>query len=161
MNLKLAAFVFFAMTLTGLLHAQTQQIDVKNAWVRTAVPGQSATGAFMTITHKDGARLLRGASSAAGLVEIHEMKMEGDVMKMRALPQGIELPAGKAVELAPGGYHLMLLDLKSALPKDATVPVTLWFKDANGVESKVDLKLPVAASPPGGKAGEAAGMHKH
>ena len=161
MNLKLAPFVFFAMTVAGSLHAQTQGIDVKNAWVRTAVPGQSATGAFLTITHKEGARLVRVTSPVAGVTEIHEMKMEGDVMKMRAVADGVELPAGKAVELAPGGYHLMLMDLKAALPKDAIVPVTLWFRDAKGAESKVDLKLPVAAHSPSGKVGEAAGAHKH
>ena len=161
MNLKLAPFVFFAMTVAGSLHAQTQGIDVKNAWVRTAVPGQSATGAFLTITHKEGARLVRGTSPVAGVTEIHEMKMEGDVMKMRAVADGVELPAGKAVELAPGGYHLMLMDLKAALPKDAIVPVTLWFRDAKGAESKVDLKLPVAAHSPSGKVGDAAGAHKH
>ena len=161
MNLKLASFVFFAMTVAGSLHAQTQGIDVKNAWVRTAVPGQSATGAFLTITHKEGARLVRGTSPVAGVTEIHEMKMEGDVMKMRAVADGVELPAGKAVELAPGGYHLMLMDLKVALPKDAIVPVTLWFRDAKGAESKVDLKLPVAAHSPSGKVGDAAGAHKH
>lgn len=161
MNLKLAPFVFFAMTVAGSLHAQTQGIDVKNAWVRTAVPGQSATGAFLTITHKEGARLVRVTSPVAGVTEIHEMKMEGDVMKMRAVADGVELPAGKAVELAPGGYHLMLMDLKAALPKDAIVPVTLWFRDAKGAESKVDLKLPVAAHSASGKVGEAAGAHKH
>ena len=161
MNLKLAPFVFFAMTVAGSLHAQTQGIDVKNAWVRTAVPGQSATGAFLTITHKEGARLVRVTSPVAGVTEIHEMKMEGDVMKMRAVADGVELPAGKAVELAPGGYHLMLMDLKAALPKDAIVPVTLWFRDAKGAESKVDLKLPVAAHSPSGKVGDAAGAHKH
>ena len=161
MNLKLALFVFFAMTVAGSLHAQTQGIDVKNAWVRTAVPGQSATGAFLTITHKEGARLVRVTSPVAGVTEIHEMKMEGDVMKMRAVADGVELPAGKAVELAPGGYHLMLMDLKAALPKDAIVPVTLWFRDAKGAESKVDLKLPVAAHSASGKVGEAAGAHKH
>ena len=161
MNLKLAPFVFFAMTVAGSLHAQMHVVDVKNAWVRTAVPGQSATGAFLTITHKEGARLVRGTSPVAGVTEIHEMTMEGDVMKMRAVADGVELPAGKAVELAPGGYHLMLMDLKAALPKDAIVPVTLWFRDAKGAESKVDLKLPVAAHSPSGKVGDAAGAHKH
>jgi periplasmic copper chaperone A len=153
----LAAFVFVSST--GI--AQTQLIEVKNAWVRTAVPGQTATGAFMTITHKDGARLVRGVSPVAGVTEIHEMKMEGDVMKMRALPQGVELPAGRAVDLVPGGYHIMLMDLKNPLPKDAVVPITLWFKDAKGVESQMELKLPVAARAPNAKPGAAMSEHKH
>ncbi len=156
-----AVAAFILVSFAGVTVAQTAVIEIKNAWVRTAVPGQSATGAFMTITHKDGARLVRGASPIAGVTEIHEMKMEGDVMKMRALPQGVDLPAGRSVDLAPGGYHIMLMDLKGALPKDSVVPITLWFKDAKGVESQLELKLPVAARAPDGKAGGAMSEHKH
>lgn len=75
------------------------------------------------------------------------MKMDGDVMKMRALPV-LDLPAGKTVELKPGGYHIMLLDLKAPLAKDTTVPVTLTFKDAKGTESKQELNLPVGTTAP-------------
>ena len=102
----------------------------------------------MTLTHKDGARLVRASSAVAAVTEIHQMKMEGDVMKMREMAQGLNLPAGRPVELAPGGNHLMLMDLKGALAKDTLVPVTLWFKDANGVETKLELNLPVAMSAP-------------
>jgi periplasmic copper chaperone A len=147
-RITLLAVAASAMAMAGSALAQTAVIEVKNAWVRAAVPGQSATGAFMTITHKDGARLVRGTSPIAGVTEIHQMKMEGDVMKMRDMAQGMNLPAGRAVELAPGGNHLMLMDLKGALAKDTLVPVTLWFKDANGVESKLELNLPVALSAP-------------
>lgn len=132
----------------GAALAQAASIEVKNAWVRAAVPGQTATGAFMTLTHKDGARLVRASSAVAAVTEIHQMKMEGDVMKMREMAQGLNLPAGRPVELAPGGNHLMLMDLKGALAKDTLVPVTLWFKDANGVETKLELNLPVAMSAP-------------
>ena len=128
--------------------AQAQTINVKDAWVRTTVPGQKATGAFMKITAKEGTRLVGASTPVAGVAEVHEMKMDGDVMKMRAVPV-LELPAGKTVELKPGGFHVMLMDLKAALPKDSTVPLTLLFKDAKGVESKLELKLPVAASAPG------------
>jgi periplasmic copper chaperone A len=162
MKLKLITLLTLSSLLaTGSAVSQTAVIDVKNAWVRTAVPGQTATGAFMTITHKDGARLVRGASPVAGVTEIHEMKMEGDIMKMRALPLGLDLPAGRSVDLAPGGYHIMLMDLKGALPKDSTVPITLWFKDAKGVETSLELQLPVAARAPNAKAGPAAPEHKH
>ena len=116
-------------------------------WVRTSVPGQMATGAFMKITSKDGARLVSASSPVAGVTEVHEMKMDGGVMKMRALQDGLDLPAGKTVELKPGGYHVMLMDLKSTLTKNGTVPLTLVFKDAKGVESRVELKLPVATAP--------------
>lgn len=128
--------------------AQAQSVDVKDAWARATVPGQKATGAFMKLTSKDGSRLVGAASPVAGVVEVHEMKMEGDVMRMRAIA-GLDLPAGKAVELKPGGYHVMLLDLKTALRKDSSIPLTLVFKDAKGVESKVEVSLPVLTLAPG------------
>lgn len=143
MKLKLLAAI---MTLAcSALYAQT--VDVKDAWVRSTVPGQKGSGAFMKLTAKNGARLVGASSPVAGIAEVHEMKMEGDVMTMRALPV-LDLPAGKTVELKPGGYHLMLMDLKQPLPKDSTVPLTLRFKDAKGAESKLELKLPVSASAP-------------
>ena len=114
--------------------------------MRASVQGQSATGAFMSITATDTTRLMGGVSPVAGVVEVHEMKMDGGVMKMRAVEGGLEIAAGKTVELKSGGYHVMLMDLKAALPKASTVPLTLVFKDAKGVESRLELKLPVAMS---------------
>lgn len=144
--------------------AWAQAVDVKNAWARATVQGQQATGAFMQLTAKDGAKLISVSSPVAGVVEVHEMKMDGDVMKMRAVQGGLELPAGKAVELKPGGYHVMLMDLKVALQKDTTIPMTLVFKDAKGAESKMELKVPVSTATPGAKAGDMPamghGMHK-
>ncbi len=153
------------ITLTLLLalasaFAQAQTPEVKDAWVRTAVPGQSGTGAFMTITAKDGAKLVGASSPVAGVAEVHEMKMEGDVMRMRAVP-ALDLPAGKTVQLKPGGYHVMLMELKQALPKGSTVPLTLTFRDARGQESKLALKLPVAATAPGAAMPGHAGGHRH
>lgn len=112
----------------------------------------------MTLTAKDASKLVAVASPAAAAVEVHEMKMAGDVMTMRAVPNGLELPSGKAVELSPGGYHIMLMDLKAALPKDSSIALTLTFKDGKGVESKVELKVPVATANPSGKT-QAAGHH--
>jgi periplasmic copper chaperone A len=132
---------------TAQAQAADAAINIKDAWVRTTVPGQRATGAFMKITAKEGTRLVGASTPVAGVVEVHEMKMDGDIMKMRGLP-GLELPAGKTVELKPGGLHVMLMDLKAALPKDSTVPLTLLFKDAKGVESRMELKLPVSAVAP-------------
>ncbi len=152
------AAAFLALTCASLA-AHAQAVDVKNAWVRTTVPGQKATGAFMTITAKDGAKFVGASSPVAGVTEVHEMKMEGDIMRMKAVAGGLDLPAGKAVELKPGGYHVMLMDLKAALPKDTTVPLTLVFKDAKGIESKVELKVSVAAVAPVGK--PAVDAHKH
>lgn len=126
--------------------AQAQSVEVKDAWIRTSVQGQMSTGAFMKITARENMKLVSVSTPVAGVAEVHEMKMEGDVMKMRAVKGGLDLPAGKTVELSPGGYHLMVMDLKAALPKGSTVPFTLVFKDAKGVESKVELKVPVALS---------------
>ena len=127
-------------------------VDVKNAWARATVKGQMATGAFMTLTSKTGTRLVGASSPVAGITEVHEMKMENDVMKMAEVKGGLELPAGKAVELRPGGYHIMLMDLKQPLAKDSTVALTLLFKDAKGVESKHELKLPAMMMTPSGMA---------
>ena len=139
---KLAAIAaLFAGIATSAL---AQTVEVRDAWVRTSVQGQSATGAFMTITAREDTRLVGVASPVAGVAEVHEMKMDNGVMKMRAVEGGLALPAGKAVELKPGGYHVMLMDLKAALPKGSTVPVTLLLKDAKGAESRVELQLPVS-----------------
>ena len=151
--MKLKTIALIAALASASAFAQT--VEVKDAWVRTSVPGQKATGAFMKITAKEGSKLVSASSPAAGVAEVHEMKMEGDVMKMRAVVGGLDLPAGKTVELKSGGYHVMLMDLKAALPKDSTVPLTLVFKDAKGVESKVELKVPVAAMAPGASAAKA------
>jgi copper(I)-binding protein len=140
--------VVAALTTTFVMFLVAQIVEVKDAWVRTAVPGQKATGAFMKITSNEGARLVGASSPAAGIAEVHEMKMEGNVMKMNAVAGGVDLPAGKTVELKPGGYHVMLMDLKAPLPKDSTMPLTLVFKDAKGVESKVELKVAVSTVAP-------------
>jgi hypothetical protein len=141
MKLKLLALL--AAIACSSVYAQT--IEVKDAWVRAVVADQKATGAFMKITAREGSRLIGASSSVAGVTEVHEMKLQGDVMTMRAVAGGLEIPAGKTVELKPGGYHIMLMDLKAPLAKDSTVPLTLVFKDAKGVESQVAIKVPVRA----------------
>ena len=149
-----------ALLAIGLLTTATAQtVDVKNAWVRSSVQGQKATGAFMRLTAAQATSLVRAESPAAGVTEVHEMKMDGDVMKMRAVPS-LELPAGKAVELKPGGYHVMLMDLKAPLAKGATVPLTLVFKDAQGAESQMQLQVPVSVQAPGAAGAHGMGM-KH
>ena len=154
--MKKTTWLAAALVLTACA-AHAQNVDVKDAWIRTTVQGQKGTGGFMKLTAKDGVKLVGAITPIAGVAEVHEMKMEGDVMRMRAVP-ALELPAGQTVELKPGGYHLMLQDLKAALPKDTTVPLTLVFKDAKGVESRLDLKVPVGLSAP---SGAGAAPHKH
>jgi copper(I)-binding protein len=160
-------FLTAFMCSSVLAKENNDAVAVKDAWVRTSVQGQKATGAFMTITAKDGGKLVSASTPVAGVVEVHEMKMDGDIMRMRAVTGGLDLPAGKAVELKPGGYHVMLMDLKAALPKDSTVPLTLVFKNAKGVESKIELNIPVATTSPvmvkdaGGKPAMDMNQHKH
>jgi hypothetical protein len=134
--------------------AFAQTVEIKGAWARATVQGQKATGAFMQLTAKEKSQLVSVSSPVAGVAEVHEMKMNGDVMQMRAVQGGLELPAGKAVELKPGGFHVMLMDLKTPLMKDTTVPLTLVFKDAKGVETRTEVKVPVStAAPAGGHTG--------
>jgi hypothetical protein len=139
--MKLKQLIALSALVGGAAFAQN--VIVADGWVRATVQGQRATGAFMKITAKDAAKLVAGSSPAAGVVEIHEMKMEKDVMKMAALPNGLELPSGKTVELKPGGYHVMLMDLKAPLAANSTVPVTFTFQDAKGNKTTQELKLPV------------------
>ena len=156
--MKFVAITALFTVASGSLYAQN--VDVKNAWVRASVQGQKATGAFMQLTASQPTTLVGVASPVAGVAEVHEMKMDGDVMRMRALPNGLALPAGKTVALTPGGYHVMLMDLKATLPKDSTIPLTLTFKNAKGEQSQVELKVPVATTAPGAAVGAPA-AHKH
>ncbi|PQA81884.1 hypothetical protein C5F52_17885 [Limnohabitans sp. TS-CS-82] len=153
-------FVAAALTAACAASAFAQNVTVTDAWARATVTGQKATGAFMTLTAKDNAKLVGVSSPAAGVAEIHEMKIDKDVMKMAALPNGLDLPAGKAVALKPGSYHVMLMDLKDPLVKDSTVPLTLTFQDAKGVKSKVELKVLVGMQPPAMPSHDH-GTHKH
>jgi copper(I)-binding protein len=137
-----------ALSTVCAVSALAQNVTVTDAWARATVQGQKATGAFMKITAKDNAKLVGVSSPVAGVAEIHEMKMEKDIMKMAALPNGLDLPAGKAVELKPGGYHVMLMDLKAPLAKDSTVPVTLTLQDAKGVKSNLELRVQVGMQAP-------------
>jgi copper(I)-binding protein len=121
------------------------QTTVKEAWVRGTVAQQKATGAFAQITSAKGGRLVSASSPVAGVVEIHEMAMEGTTMKMRALPNGLDLPAGKTVALKPGGLHVMLMDLKQPLKAGDTVPLTLVVEGADKQRETLQLQVPVKA----------------
>ena len=152
---------YAASLLAGLIAAGSAwgQVKVEDAWARATVQGQKATGAFMKITAPQATRLVSVVSPVAGVAEIHEMKMDNGVMQMRALP-GLDLPANKSVELKPGSYHLMLMDLKAPLMKDSSVTMTLNFKDAKGVETKQQISVPVNTAMPAGKMPDHA-HHKH
>lgn len=146
-----------ALLLTALLAVGAQaQTSVGEAWIRGTVPQQKATGMFANITSARGGKLVSASTPVAGVVEIHEMSMEGSTMKMRALTNGLDLPAGKAVALKPGGYHVMLMDLKQQLKEGDTVAVTLVVEGADKQRETIVVKAPVKAlNTP------AAAEHKH
>ena len=139
-NLVIASLI----TLTTTVWAQSTTVKVEDAWVRGTVATQKATGAFMRLTPSANARLVSVSSPVAGVVEIHEMAMENDVMKMRQVP-GLDLAAGRSMELKPGGYHVMLMDLKRQVKGGDSVPITLVFEDDAKQRFTQEITAPVTA----------------
>jgi copper(I)-binding protein len=119
-------------------------LNISAPFTRATLPNAPVGGGFLTVenTGTEADRLISASSPAADVVQIHEMSMQGDVMKMRELGDGLEIPAGQSVVLAPGGFHLMFMGLKQAFVEGTTVPVTLVFEKAGAV----DLELPVMGS---------------
>jgi hypothetical protein len=142
MNSLVRSFVFAAAVAAAGGAAAQAQVSVSGAWVRGTVHGQTATGAFMQLRSADGAALVGADSPVAGIVEIHEMAMENNVMKMRAV-QKLDLPPGRTVELKPGGYHVMLMDLKGPLKKGDTVPITLKVRSKSGQTEEIRVNAEV------------------
>ena len=138
------SFILVATLLASTSTFAQVNIKVEDPWVRGTVMGQQATGAFMRITAEKNARLVAAKSPVAGLVEIHEMAMENNVMKMRQIP-GLDLAAGRAMELKPGGYHVMLMELKQTMKGGEQVPITLVFEDDAKKRFEVPVKAPVTA----------------
>lgn len=131
------------MILVGTAAAQEADIAVQDAWVRATVASQQASAVFMKLRSQGGAVLIGASTPAAGQAGIHEMRRVGDLMKMRPVPGGVVLPAGKTVEFKSSGYHLMLQDLKQALPEGSTVALTLVFKDRRGQTQTHVVLVPV------------------
>lgn len=142
-----------ALLLAGSAHAQ--QVIIKDAWIRGTVPGQNATGAFMELTGKSNARLVGVASPAAKQVEVHNMSMENGVMRMFPV-DGVDLPAGKTVKLAPGGYHVMLMELRKPLNAGDKVPLKLTFELAGKTRETIEVSVEVRDLK-----GQPAPQHKH
>lgn len=136
--------------------AATPAVVVADAWIRATVPGQSGTGGFMKLTAQhESLELLGFSSPVAGTAELHEMAMEGDVMRMRPV-NALPLPKGQAVALKPGGHHLMLMGLTSPLKAGSQVPIRLIYKDAKGKTLEQAVKVPVlSAAPTGASANKA------
>ena len=121
--------------------AATNAIKIEDAYTRATVPGQQVAGGFMKIENKGVAdQLISASSTVAGEVQLHEMAMDGNVMKMRQVKE-IAVPAGGVIELKPGGLHLMFMNIKAPLAAGETVPVKLKFAKAGEVE----VKMPVNA----------------
>ncbi len=145
MSKKLLAMSIFAAAASfGVsTYAQTAKVgglEVEGAYTRATVPGQMAAGGFMKIENKGAAdQLLSASSPVAGEVQLHEMSMEGQVMKMRQV-KDITIPAGGAVELKPGSFHLMFLNIKAPLAAGETIPVKLKFAKAGELEVKFPVK---------------------
>lgn len=129
-----------ASAAAGIVRAQS--IEVKDAWVRGTVPAQRATGAFMEITGKNPVRLVGAASPVAGTVEIHNMTVTNGVMRMFPV-DGIDVPAGKTVKLAPGGYHVMFMGLKQQVKAGDKVPLDLLLETADKKRETVSLQVEV------------------
>jgi copper(I)-binding protein len=119
-------------------------LKITGAWAKAMLPGQPVGGGYLTIenTGADADRLVAVSSPAAADVEVHEMKMQGDVMKMRKLADGLEIPAGGKIEMKPGGFHLMFMAVSETFTEGGIVKVTLKFEKAGEVE----VSLPVEAA---------------
>ena len=124
-------------------HAQrSADVEVQSAWARPTVAGQTGTGAFMNLTSKEGARIIGASSDVAGVVEIHEMAMEGNVMRMRPI-RSLDLPSARMVELKPGGHHMMLMDLKRPLAAGEKIKVELRLetRDKKLVTQPIEIEV--------------------
>ena len=148
-----------AAALLALLSASSQAQEIKagdlvitQAWSRATPAGAKVAGGYLTIENKGAApdRLVSGSGDFAGKVEIHEMAMNNGVMTMRPLDKGLAIEPGKTVKLAPGGYHLMLMDLKNPLKQGEKVPLTLEFEKAGKVALSLDVQGVGAQAPSGG-----------
>lgn len=118
------------------------QVKVENPWVRGAVPGQLATGAFLDITSARDATLVKAESPIAGTVEVHAMEMKNNVMTMHEVPK-VDLPAGKQIRLAPGGFHIMMMDLKQPVKNGEMVPLKLTIEYPDKKREIVDVQAQV------------------
>lgn len=132
-------FASILVAASSLVHAE---VTVKDAWVRGTVPAQKSTGAFMTLTSSEDAKVVAAASPIAKIVEIHSSGMSGGVMRMHAV-EAIELPARREVRLQPGGLHVMLMGLAAPARPGETVPITLTIVDKRGARTQLEVKAEV------------------
>jgi periplasmic copper chaperone A len=145
MRILLASFLLaFASLVTA---QQSAPVTATAPWARPTVQGQRTSGAFVTLTASEPLTLVGVSSPIAGVAEIHEMKLEGDVMRMRSI-DALPLAPGKPFELKPGGHHVMLQELKAPLAPNTSIPLTLSFRTAKGESRQLVVQVPVTATPP-------------
>ena len=161
LNLKflLAGTALIAASTAAHAHSfKLGNIDIGHPYARVTVAGQPIGGGFLTLTNRGGDdKLLSATAGVSASVEMHSMNMDGDVMRMRQV-DAIPLPAGKAVELKPGGYHLMFIGLKAPLKAGEKFPLKLKFEKAGEVEVIVNVEAPGAAA---GPAAASTPVHAH
>ncbi len=145
-GLPLLSAVFIASILISACSKQ-DSIEIKNQWVRASNDGQDVSAAYMTIVSNEDTSLIAIDSDVADVIEIHSMSMENGVMKMRMLDT-LDLIAGKPTELSPGGFHLMLFDLKKPLTAGKEAHFTLHFKNKAGQEKTISITSPIKAEAP-------------
>lgn len=157
---KRAAWLLSLALVVPTVPAWAQVTSVKDAWVRATVPRQKSSSAYMELSALRAARLLEVSSTVAGVVEIHEMRMENNVMKMRAIP-ALDLPAGMPVVLQPGGLHIMLMDLKVQLKEGDKVPLTFVVELRNGSRETLQVDAIARVPQATGAAGGASAHGRH
>ena len=140
-----ATLALMLMLVSEAAAAAADPVKIGQPWVRATVPGQSVAGAYMELTSNAPAALIAASSPVARKTEPHAMTLDAGVMKMRAV-QRIELPANETVSLKPGGYHLMLVDIKRELKAGERVPLTLIVQDRNGVRTALRIDAEVRAA---------------
>src|SRR5258708_29098743 len=154
--ISMACAAFLAALFAAPARAEEFQLGdlvISQAWSR-ATPGGAKIGAgYLTIENNGSVadRLMGGSGDVAAKIEVHEMAMSNGVMTMRPLDKGLAIEPGKTVKLAPGGYHLMMFDLKRPLKQGDKLPVTLEFEKAGKVQVSLDVQGVGAQAPAGGK----------
>ncbi|WP_291842353.1 copper chaperone PCu(A)C [Bradyrhizobium sp.] len=164
--LQFVATVALFSLINASVHAQEVRagdLVITQAWSRATPAGAKVAGGYLTIENKGKSpdRLVGGSGDSAGKVEIHEMAMNNGVMTMRSLDKGLAIEPGKTVKLAPGGYHLMLMDLKKPLKQGDKTPVTLEFEKAGKVSLSLDVQGVGAQAPAAQPGGHMDMKHDH
>jgi periplasmic copper chaperone A len=149
-RLALAALIAVLALPAFALDYKLGAIEIGHPWSRATPPTAESGGGFLAITNTGTTpdRLIAVKSPAADKVEIHEMKMDGNIMRMREVEKGIEIPPGATVELKPGGFHVMFMGLRAPFAKDAKVPLTLVFEKAGSIDVELMVQAMGAQPPP-------------